>query len=391
MSQAHDPFEPSDGHEPADGAGSDPARPDAAVEPGSRPGTETETEPAADGDSGLDLEQMDEVAVRRLLRDSVRDIEPSPGTLEHLRHAVPARRARRRNAMVGAAAAVLACGVAVPTVLHADFVPGVGKPMHTAGHAEDHVTQEERAAGGDQGDGSDGRDAAEPGWPGAGERRVEAGAPSTGSSSAPPDASSSLGPLSPSCTRMQLGDTTGSHRPPDGQGHVYGAFRVVNTSSDSCTVDGDGLVLVTTQGSTDDAMINVLDHTTGDVATGLPDPFEVADEVVLEPGAAYLVRFVWVPAADQGCPTSTSPPGGEGGDGAQPGGQTPMGTSGSQADPDAGGSSGTSGSEGGEGRPGTGPTEGPADGGAGDGGAGTGETDGGGSTAGGATGGGATG
>lgn len=401
MSRAHDPIEPRDAREPADAAepgarsGDEPLNEsapenDAVNEPApvneavhdarDDDGTALEDRPAAEG--GLDLEQMDEDAVRRLFQESVRDIEPSAGSLEYLRHAVPARRARRRNAMVGAAAAVIACGVAVPTMLHADFVPGGEKPMHNAGHSEDHVPQEQRTGGGDQGEGPAGS-AADEGQSGENRGGTETGAPSSGSSSVP-DPTSSLGPLSPTCTRLQLGDTAGGHQPADAQGTVYGAFRVVNTSTDSCTVEGDGIVLVTAQGSADSTMIQVLDHTTGDAATGLPDPVNLADEVVLEPGAAYEVRFAWVPSADGGCSTSTPPPGGtggEGGDGTQSGGQTPMGTAGSEAD--AGDSGGTSGGEGGDGEPAPGGSEG-----SGSGGLGTGGTDGGGSTGGGSTGGG---
>ncbi|MCZ0980185.1 hypothetical protein O1L60_17650 [Streptomyces diastatochromogenes] len=45
----------------------------------------------------------DELALRRLFQDAVSGLEPSHGSLEHLRRAVPARRARKRQALVGAA------------------------------------------------------------------------------------------------------------------------------------------------------------------------------------------------------------------------------------------------------------------------------------------------
>ena len=81
---------------------------------------------------------MDEVALCRLLRGAVQDLEPADGTLDHLHRAVPARRARRRQGVVGAAAAALligtaiifACGIAwlstligLPKAINAGLVP----------------------------------------------------------------------------------------------------------------------------------------------------------------------------------------------------------------------------------------------------------------------------
>ncbi|MGW4705839.1 hypothetical protein ACWEP1_36530, partial [Streptomyces sp. NPDC004285] len=60
----------------------------------------------------------DELALRRLFQDAVGDLEPSLGSLEHLRRAVPARRARKRQAIVGAAAAAVLIGTAVPAFVH---------------------------------------------------------------------------------------------------------------------------------------------------------------------------------------------------------------------------------------------------------------------------------
>ena len=60
----------------------------------------------------------DELALRRLLHQAVQEIEPVDGTLEHLRRAVPARRARKRQAVVGMAAAALFIGTAVPALVH---------------------------------------------------------------------------------------------------------------------------------------------------------------------------------------------------------------------------------------------------------------------------------
>ncbi len=59
---------------------------------------------------------LDEDALRRLLHESVQDLEPDPTALEHLRRAVPARQARHRQVLAGVAAAVLVGGAAVPAL-----------------------------------------------------------------------------------------------------------------------------------------------------------------------------------------------------------------------------------------------------------------------------------
>ena len=43
----------------------------------------------------------DEEALRRLMKAAVQGIEPTPDALHHLRRAVPARRAHRRQVLVG--------------------------------------------------------------------------------------------------------------------------------------------------------------------------------------------------------------------------------------------------------------------------------------------------
>lgn len=336
---------------------------------GADPTGETPGDAKAGERPGMDLESMDEDALRRLLRDSVRDIEPSSDALEHLRHAVPARRARRRQVVVGAAAAVLVSGAAVPAMLHADLGPGGDKPMHAAGHSRDHVPPEEQTRTGDAEyePGGGGRQGGGPTGPR--NRGVKSGAPTTGSS-AGPYPSSSLGPVSPSCSRDQLGESSARQNVPDEQGRVYGSFRVVNTSDAPCTVDGDGIVLATAQGTAKSDHIQVVDHTDGDEATGLPTPVEALDEVVLEPDGAYVVKFAWIPregGGPTGCQASTPPPGdGEDAERTDPGGAEPMtasgGSSGGGADIDGSSPSGsgaggtTSGATGGTGE--TGGTDG---------------------------------
>ncbi|MFI9051659.1 hypothetical protein [Streptomyces sp. NPDC053427] len=105
---------------------------------------------------------------------------------------------------------------------------------------------------------------------------------------------------SPACSRDQLGQGTGSVGAADSAGRVYGAFRVVNTSGTACSIDGGGAVGVTAQGDTKADRIHVVDHTSGDEATGLPDPATTPDQLVLKPGEAYEVKFAWIPEAGGG-------------------------------------------------------------------------------------------
>ncbi|MCZ0994277.1 DUF4232 domain-containing protein [Streptomyces noursei] len=112
---------------------------------------------------------------------------------------------------------------------------------------------------------------------------------------------------SPVCGRDQLGKGTGTVRPADASGRVYGAFRVVNTSDSACSVEGGGTVDLTPQGSTKADKIHVVDHTSGDDATGLPDPATTPDQLVLKPGQAYEVKFAWIPAAGGGTTGCVSP------------------------------------------------------------------------------------
>ncbi|CAM5418148.1 hypothetical protein STANM309S_03678 [Streptomyces tanashiensis] len=79
----------------------------------------------------------DELALRRLFQDAVGGMEPSLGSLEHLRRAVPARRARKRQAIVGAAAAAVLIGTAVPAFVHVAASGGLSaaNPVN-AGHGE---------------------------------------------------------------------------------------------------------------------------------------------------------------------------------------------------------------------------------------------------------------
>ncbi|MFJ5016914.1 hypothetical protein [Streptomyces griseoluteus] len=254
----------------------------------------------ADGlDDGLGA---DEQALRRLLHSAVEDVEPRTGSLEHLRRAVPARRARKRHAAVGMAAAALLLGTAIPALVHVSNTGGTDPNTAMAGQSEstqgtegkgrtsDGATGDTRGTTGETPNtGKDGGRKDEPGRKGGG----ESGAPGAA------DPSASLASGSASCTPAQLG-VTGSASGPDSAGVVYGTFRVANVSGTACTVTGAGQVGAVAVGAADQAKLSVVAHVSGDAASGLPDPSLAVSSLVLRPGGAYAEKFAFVPS--ETCP-----------------------------------------------------------------------------------------
>ncbi|MGW5043587.1 hypothetical protein [Streptomyces griseoluteus] len=254
----------------------------------------------ADGlDDGLGA---DEQALRRLLHSAVEDVEPRTGSLEHLRRAVPARRARKRHAAVGMAAAALLLGTAIPALVHVSNTGGTDPNTAMAGQSEstqgtqgkgrtsDGATGDTRGTTGDRpSTGKDGGRKDEPGGKGG----DESGAPGAA------DPSASLASGSASCTPAQLG-VTGSASGPDSAGVVYGTFRVANVSGTACTVTGAGQVGAVAVGAADQAKLSVVAHVSGDAASGLPDPSLAVSSLVLRPGGAYAEKFAFVPS--ETCP-----------------------------------------------------------------------------------------
>ncbi|CAL9528175.1 hypothetical protein SUDANB176_03994 [Streptomyces sp. enrichment culture] len=254
---------------------------------------------------GLD---SDELALRTMLHQAVREVEPSDGTLDYLRRAVPARRARKRQALVGMAAAVLFLGTAVPAAVHVSGSTGSDANPSAIGHASEAQggTGEGKGPGGgettaggtsDQVGGADkddekGKDKDKDGAStGTGEGATEGADPSAGTAAG-----------APACTAAQLGPAAPSSAAPDSTGAVYGSFKVANVSSESCTVDGPGSVSATPAGAADAAKVTSARHMAGDAAAGLPDPSLEAMSLVLKPGEAYEVKFAWVPS--EPCPTT---------------------------------------------------------------------------------------
>ncbi|MHB9752975.1 hypothetical protein ACYBSK_01140 [Streptomyces sp. BYX5S] len=254
----------------------------------------------------------DELALRRMMRQAVSDIEPSDQALDALQRAVPARRARKRQAAVGAVAVGVFAAMAVPAVLHVANTDSSGAKPSIAGHSQathGGATEGTETGGAGQDGGgkpSHAKDKDKDGKKGAkGDEHKGSGAAAGGG-----DPASTAAASSPTCAAGELGAPTASVGPPAADGKVYGSFRVANVSGSNCTVDNPGSVVTVAQGAADPAKVSVVDHTSGD-GSGLPDPSTEPSQLILEPGKAYEVRFAWVPSAS--CPSSGGTGGGDGG------------------------------------------------------------------------------
>ncbi|MFF9814297.1 hypothetical protein [Streptomyces sp. NPDC014006] len=250
---------------------------------------------------GLD---SDELALRRMLHQAVEEIEPREGGLDLLRRAVPARRARKRQAAVGMAAAALFVGTAIPALVHVSQATGTDADPSIAANssqAQGGTGQGKDPSGGQtSGTGATGpaRDKAEPGTKDPGKGKAGPGSAAAPAGTGP----SASSPASvPECTSAQLGDAAATAEAPDSAGIVYGTFRITNVSDAKCAVVGSGTVGFTAQGAAEAAKISVVEHTAGDAAASLPDPSLYVSRLVLAPGSAYDVKFAWVPSST--CPT----------------------------------------------------------------------------------------
>lgn len=269
----------------------------------------------AAGTDGLGVDELgialgtDELALRRLLRGAVEELEPSQGALDHLRKAVPARRARRRQAVVGMAAAALFVGTAIPAFVHVSNSGGASDDRPSiAGHGQEAhggTGGEKDADGGKKGAGQPSdeptsKDEKKKKDKEKGKEKGSSGSDDTDSGSGGDDAPGTAAASAPTCDPSQLAGSAGAGVP-DAEGKVYGTFRIANVSGQECAVAGSGAVSFQAMGAADPARINVVEHTSGDAATGLPDPSLETTGLVLAPNMSYEVKFAWVPTDT--CPT----------------------------------------------------------------------------------------
>jgi hypothetical protein len=260
----------------------------------------------------------DELDLRRMLHSAVEDLQPRDDTLDRLRRAVPARRARRRHAAVGMAAAALFAGTAVPALVHVSHSGGASPDTSIAGDASQAQggAGQGKAPNGATSTGRGGSDQVAP--PVNGGKQSDSPDQGHSTGTGPPDTagpSATPGTIAPVCTAAQLGAATAGVQPADSTGVVYGTFRVTNVSGDSCTVGGAGTVSVVAQGAADPTRISAVRHVAGDAAAGLPAPSQESTDLLLLPGAAYEEKFAFVPS--ETCPPATGP-----GDGSTGGGPT---------------------------------------------------------------------
>ncbi|MFJ8535702.1 hypothetical protein [Streptomyces sp. NPDC093591] len=273
--------------------------------------------PDDQGPEGLD---SDELALRRMLHDVVEEIEPRDGTLDHLRRAVPARRARKRQALVGMAAAALFVGTAVPALVHVSNSTGSDVNPSVAGHGQDAQGAvgegKETEGGASTSGGSSGKSEDK----GKGSEKDEDKGTGTGAgagSGSPTDPLATSPAGIAACTADQLGTSGGTTDAPDPSGTVYGTFTFSNVSTADCTVSSPGTVSLAAGGAADGSKITDARHVAGDAAAGLPDPAQELTSLVLKPGGSYQVKFAWV--ASETCPTTSDPTtGGPGGNDASP-------------------------------------------------------------------------
>ncbi|MFF5334676.1 hypothetical protein [Streptomyces sp. NPDC013181] len=300
-------------------------------EPGARPAGDAETPGLTTPADLFGGGGIDEEALRGMMRGVVQGLEPSEGSLDRLQRAVPARRARRRQALVGAAAAALLLGTAIPAFVHVTNSKGSSTASPAiAGHGEQAQGGNGNEPGADSGNGGGGE-------PGEGRPNGGQGVPQpttspTGSSVRGQDgatagastdpAVSAQGNL-PACNAGQLGVKSATTGAAGADGTVYGAFRIANVSREECSVSSGGTVGFEAMGAADPTRIEVVRHTEGDPASGLPDPATEEATVLLKPDMVYEVQFAWVPKDT--CPStgaSPSPTPTDGAAGAGNGGST---------------------------------------------------------------------
>ncbi|MFD5009998.1 hypothetical protein [Streptomyces chartreusis] len=297
--------------------------------------------PDDQGPSGLD---SDELVLRRLLHDAVQEMEPRDGTLDHLRRAVPARRARKRQALVGMAAAALFVGTAVPALVHVSNATDANVNSSNAGHGEQAqggVGQGKETEGGQSTSGGSSGKTQDQGKDGDKDEDKGSGTGPGSGSGSPDDPQATTAAGVAACTVDQLGTSGGASDAPDTAGAVYGTFRFSNISAGDCMVSSPGNVSALAGGAADQAKITSIRHTAGDAAAGLPDPAQELTSLILKPGESYAVKFAWIPS--ETCPTTGDNTGGSTGGGEPSPDPTPTDTtSGTTDGTSTGGDTGTS-------------------------------------------------
>lgn len=265
----------------------------------------------------------EEQALRALLHRAVDGLQPDADALPRIRRAIPARRARHRQAWTGALLIAVVSAAAVPTLrglgglqlsdgsaASPAAAPGStagGRPSATAhpGGARPVVPLPVPDASGGTAGGS----------PGGTVSASVSGTPSASVQDYSSPVSTSVGgvsataSLTPGCGRGDLGGGQVTLGAPDAAGWVYGAFTVTNVSGHPCALTDPGTVSAVIGGS-GGGTVRVLAHTAGDPATRLPDPAGATGSLLLGAGAGYRLPFAFAP--DAPCSANGAANGGSG-------------------------------------------------------------------------------
>jgi len=243
--------------------------------------------------------------LRERFQQAVAGLEPRTGALEHLQHAVPARRRRRHAALAATAATVFVVSAGVTLAARGTFGPrgsndggsNVGNLMTTAtagaagggaGHGPDV------SSGQDMNDGSQGSSVQPPSSASDGSK------PSSASN--PPQSVTSASVALAACQATSLAAVNSTQSAPN-HGVVYET--VTGTAKSACTLTGPpGLTVTDASG----AKAAVAIHQSDSAAAPLLPSVPAGRTLSLQPGDQYEFEFAWVPASCPVKPPPTSTP-----------------------------------------------------------------------------------
>ncbi len=244
----------------------------------------------------------EEQAIRLLMHRAVDGLQPSPDALPRIRRAVPARRARYRQAWTGAAVIAVLTAAAVPGL------PALGGLQLSDGAAAGPPRA--ASAAGTSAVLSPSSDDDYP-LPGISRAAYPAATATAGTATAVPsgaavlpsaDSSGSGLPAGtvPDCLRVDLGRGSAVVGTPDSIGRLYGIFTAANVSGHACGLADPGSIAI----RSGNGQVRVVSHIVGDQAIALPNPATLTARVLLAPGGSYQLFFAWVP--DALCPTASA-------------------------------------------------------------------------------------
>jgi hypothetical protein len=281
-----------------------------AVSQGSSPVDPTSTEPTSveptsiGPDAGLpDGDELGDLLRERLFQ-AVSGIEPRPGTLEYLRHAVPARRKRRQTALATTAVTVFAVTTAV-TLAGRGSLGGVGSSDSGADVSNGMATSVSTSNAGDgsRGTGTGGA----PHTPvlayGTPTATTATTVPSHSLSFAePPVGSPSSAANLPNCQNSSMSSVVPTAGPTV-NGVSYET--VTATAATACTIAGPPQLTVVDAAGAVSSKVPIF-KADGIAAPGLAAVPTWGRTLVLKPGDRYQFQFAWVATA---CPPPpTTPP-----------------------------------------------------------------------------------